>query len=134
MIFTGYNLLFFAVTTFTAAHFKILAMFLRDSSKPILLPDITQDKERGSTDCESDNESLLKERTYIWESGEEFRMSVGLKYDTEQEVVLRFQANDELLWERKTNFQGDEAGSIQQTNETTDYLVHCIKYHQALLE
>jgi len=50
MIFTGYNLHFSTVTTFTAAHFKILAMILREPSKPILLPDITQDKEMGSTD------------------------------------------------------------------------------------
>jgi len=134
MIFTGYNLLFFAVTTFTAAHFKILAMILRDSSKPISHPDITQDKELGSKDSESDNGSLLKERTYVWKSGKEFRKAVCLKYDTEQKVVLRLHANDELLWKRKANFQEDEAGRIQETNETADYLVHCIKYHQALLE
>jgi hypothetical protein len=134
MIFTGYNLLFFAVITFTAAHFTILAMILRDFSKPILFPDITQDKELGSTDSESDNESLLKERKYVWKSEKECKKSVGLKYDTEQEVALCLHAKDELLWKRKVHFQEDEAESIQQTNETTDYLVHCIKYHQALLE
>jgi hypothetical protein len=134
MIFTGYNLFFFAVTTFTAAHFKILVMILRDSSKPILLPDIRQDKELGSTDSEADNETLLKERTYIWKSGKEFRKSVILKCDTEQEVVLRLHASDEILWKRKANYQEDERERIQQTNETADYLVHCIKYHQALLE
>jgi len=134
MIFTGYNLLFFAVTTFTAAHFKILAMILRESCKPISLPHITQDKELGSTDSESDNESLLKERTCEWKSGKEFRKFVGFKYDTEHEVALCLHANDELLWKRKANFQEDEAGRIQQTNETVDYLVHCIKYHQALLK
>lgn len=134
MIFTGYNLFFFAVTTFTAAHFKILALILRDSSKPMLLPGITQDKELGSTDSESDNESLLQERTYVWKSGKEVRKSVGLKYDTEQEVTLRLQENDEFLWKRKANFQDDEEESIQQTKEIADYLVLCIKYHQALLE
>jgi hypothetical protein len=134
MIFTGYNLLFFTVTTFAATHFKILAMILRDSSKPILLPDITHGKELGLSDSESDNESLLKERTYVWKSGKECRKSVGLQYDTKQETVLHLHASDELLWKKKTIFQEYEAGSIQQTKETTDYLVHCIKYHQALLE
>jgi hypothetical protein len=51
----------------------------RDSSKPILLPDITQDKELGSTDSESDKESLLKERTYVLKSGKEFRKFVEVK-------------------------------------------------------
>jgi hypothetical protein len=134
MIFTGFNLLFFAVTTFTAAHFTILAMILRDSSKPILFPDITKDKELGSTDSEPDNESLPNERTRVWKGGKEGRKSVGLKYDTEQEVALCLNAKDKLLWKSKINFQEDEAESIQQTNETADYLVHCIKYHQALLE
>jgi hypothetical protein len=134
MIFTGYNLLFFAVTTFTAAHFKILAMILRDSSKPILLPDVTQDKELGSTDSESDNESLLKERAYVWKIGKEFRKPVSQKCDTEQEITQCLHANDEHQWKRMANFQEDEAERIQQTNETADYLVHCIKYHQALLE
>jgi hypothetical protein len=80
-------------------------VILRDSSKPILLPHITQHKELGSTDSEPDNESLLKDRTYIWESGKEFRKAVGLKYDTEQEVAICLHANDEHLWKRKTKFQ-----------------------------
>jgi hypothetical protein len=134
MIFTGYNLFFFAVTTFTAAHFKILAMILRDSSKPILLPDVTQDKELGSRDSESDNESVLKEGTYVWKSGKESMKPVSQKNDTEQEITQCLHANDKCLWKRKANFQEDEAERIQQTNETADYLVHCIKYHQALLE
>jgi hypothetical protein len=134
MIFTGYNLFFFEVTTFTAAHFKILAMILRDSSKPILLPDVTQDKELGSTASESDNESLLKEETYVWKSGKEFRKTVGQNYDTKQEITQCLHANDECLWKREANFQEDEAERIHRTNETADYLVHCIKYHQALLE
>jgi hypothetical protein len=116
MIFTGYNLLFFAeynLLSFTAAHFKILAMILRDFSKPILFPYIKKYKELGSTDSESDNESLLKEPAYIWESGKEFGKSVGLKYDTEQEVVISLHVNDELLWKRKRNFQEDEAGRTQ---------------------
>jgi hypothetical protein len=84
----GYNLLFFTVTTFTAAHFKIVAMILRDSSNPILFPDFTQEKEMGSTDSKSDNESMFKEQTYLRKGGKEFRKSVGLKYGIEQEVAL----------------------------------------------
>jgi hypothetical protein len=134
MIFTGYNLLFFAVTTYTAAHFKILAMILRDSSKPISLRDITQDKELDSADRESENETLLKERKCVWERGKEFRKSVLVKYATEKEVTVCLHANYELPWKRRVTFQEDGAWRIQQTSETADYLVHCIKYHQALLE
>jgi hypothetical protein len=63
MIFTGYNQLFFAVTTFTAAHFKILATILRNYSKSILIPDITQDKELASTDSESMKVCLKSEHS-----------------------------------------------------------------------
>jgi hypothetical protein len=134
MIFTGYNLLFFAVTTFTAAHFKILAMILKDSAEPILLSDFTQDKELGSTDSETNNKSQLKDTTYVWKSGKDSRKVVGPKYDTENEVAICLHANEEIQWERNTNFKESGAGRIQQTNETADYLVHCIKYHQALLK
>jgi hypothetical protein len=133
MIFTGYNLLFFAVTTFTAAHFKILAMILKDSADPTL-SDFTQDKEIGSTYSESKNGRLLKEATYVWTSGKESRKAAGLKYDTDNGAGICLHANEELRWERNPNFEEAGAGRIQQTKETAGYLVHCIKYHQALLE
>lgn len=134
MIFTGYNLLFFSVTTFTAAHFKILAMILKDSAEPILQSDLSQDKEMGSTNSESTNDSLLNEATFKWKSVKESRKAVGLKCDTENKMATRLNTNEEIQRERNTLLKEPEAGRIQQTKERTDYLVHCIRYHQALLE
>jgi type III secretory pathway component EscV len=127
MIFTGYNLLFFAVTTFIAAHFKILAMILKNSSETLPQPQSTQDTEH-STNSKSYKARLFKH----FRSKEEYGKAVVLKYGRETEVAIR--TNEQLQWMTDTNLKDDEAGRIQERYEAADYLVHCIRYHQALLE
>jgi multisubunit Na+/H+ antiporter MnhC subunit len=146
MIFTGYNLLFFAVTTFTAAHFKILAMILkdssealpqpqsmilRDSSEALPQPQSTQDAEH-STNSKSYKARLFKHTMRVLQSKEEYGKAVVLKYGRETEVAIR--TNEQLQWMTDTNLKEHEAGRIQERYEAADYLVHCMRYHQALLE
>jgi hypothetical protein len=123
MIFTGYNLLFFSVTTFTAAHFNILAMILKDSTKIILLSGSTQAK-RNSI---SATENLLKDRTHEWQTRKDCS-----KHHREVEVSEGLHTSEEL--QLRTNVKEDETGNIQQRYDPADYLIQCIKYHQALLE
>jgi hypothetical protein len=132
MIFTGYNLLFFSVTTFTAAHFKILVMILKDSNKITLLTDSTQYTEQKPTHSKSGTESLLKGTIHECQSREDCRKAEILKYPKEDEVTVCRRADEELQL-RKTATD-DETGSIKLRYDPAEYLIQCIKYHQALLE
>jgi hypothetical protein len=131
MIFTGYNLLFFSVTTFTAAHFKILAMILKDSTKIILLPDSIEDIEKNPTNSKSATESFLKETIQEWQSSKDCSKAVFLKNHRGDQVAVNLHANEELQW--ITNVKEHETGSIQHRYDPADYLIRCIRYHQALL-
>jgi hypothetical protein len=132
MIFTGYNLLFFSVTTFTAAHFKILAMILKDSNKITLRSDSTQYTEQKPTHSRSATESLLKGTIYEHQSRKDCIKAVILKYPREDEVTVCLHANEEL--QSRRNARDDEMGSIKLRYDPAEYLIQCIKYHQALLE
>jgi hypothetical protein len=132
LIFTGYNLLFFSVTTFTAAHFKILAMILKDSTKSKLLSHSTEDTEKSSTNSKLCSASLLKEIGDVFQSKEICSKPVVLKFGRGNEVDIN--TNKELQWITYINLNETEAKNDKPGYETADYLVHCIRYHQALLE
>jgi hypothetical protein len=132
MIFTGYNLLFFSVTTFTAAHFKMLAMILKDSNKIILLSDSTQYTEQNPTHSKSAIENVLKETVHECQSRKDFSKAVILNYHREDVAIECLHANEEL--QLKNDVRNDETGSIQLRCDPAEYLIQCIKYHQALLE
>lgn len=131
-IFTGYNLMFFSVTTFTAAHFKILATILKDCTKTKLLSHSIKDTEQGSRNSKSSNGSVLKETGYVLQAKEKFNKVVVLKYCERNEVAIHM--NKEPKWITGTDLNESEEGIAQQRYETADYLVRCIRYHQALLE
>jgi hypothetical protein len=132
MIFTGYNLLFFSVTTFTAAHFNILAMIFKDSTKIMLLPGSIQATEQKATDSMSATENLLKDRTHEWQARKDCSKAIILNHHREDEVTVGLHASEGL--QLRINIKEDEKGNIQQRYDAADYLIQCIKYHQALLE
>jgi hypothetical protein len=132
LIFTGYNLLFFSVTTFTASHFKILAMILKDSDKILLLSDSTQYTRQNTRNSKSATENLLKETMHEYQSREDCKRDVILQYHREDTVNMYLHANGEVQLRR--NARDDETGSIRSRSDPADYLILCIKYHQALLE
>jgi hypothetical protein len=128
LIFTAYNLLFLSVTTFTAAHFKILAMILKESTKSELLTHSTQDPEQSPTNSRSSN----KKARYVVQNKEGCSKAVVLKHFRGNEEAIH--TNKKLQWTRNLNLNKCDTGSAEKTHKMSDYLVHCIRYHQALLE
>lgn len=133
MIFTGYNLSFFSVTTLAAAHFSILAMILKDSTKIILILVSTQATEQKPTDLKSSTENLLKDRTHEWQTRKGCSKAIILKHHREDcSVTVGLHASEEL--QLRINVKEDDTGNTQQRYDPADYLIKCLKYHQTLLE
>jgi hypothetical protein len=117
---TGYNSTYYALTIFTAAHFKVVASLIHDIDQYITSPYSTNNPEQLSIRSDLENETMLKD-------GKSFVKEIVLKNSgfNDGEINKDSQLNEY----RSLNSEGVTATS--QTAE--DYLVNCIKYHQAIL-
>jgi hypothetical protein len=117
---TGYNSMYYALTIFTAAHFKVVASLIQEIDQYIKSPYSTNNSEQLPIRTDVENETLLKD-------GKSFVEEIVLKNSGFSD---RENNRDSQLDEyRSLNSEGVTATS--QTAE--DYLVNCIKYHQAIL-
>ena len=118
---TGYNSTYYALMIFTAAHFKLLASLIQDIDQYITSPYSTNNPEKRSIWPNMENETLLQD-------GKSFVKEIVLKnsgfsdrennYETSQLGEYRFLKSE---------------GKISNIQKVEDYLVNCVKYHQALL-
>jgi hypothetical protein len=119
---TAYNSTYYALTIYTASHFKVLASLLQDVDKYITPSDCKNDSEQSSTWSDVTNDNIL-------EHGTHFAKKMALKQSGEIE-----RENN-----KNTISQQDEYRSLDPEDITAsvpqaeDYLVNCVKYHQALL-
>jgi hypothetical protein len=112
----GYNSMYYTVTLYTAAHFKVLATLLEDTDQYIKSSDYTRNSER------SENDSLLEDRT-----------------GSVKEVVLKHcrQNSRENIRNKFLPLEEYHALNpepIKSIPLAEDYLVRCVKYHQAILQ
>ena len=119
---TGYNSLYYALTIYTAAHFKVVATLIEDIDKYIMSPYSTNNPEQTSVWSDMKKENVLQD-------GKSFV----------KEIVLH---NSDL---GGTENNKDETSQLDEyralspqdiktdTPNAEDYLINCIKYHQALL-
>jgi hypothetical protein len=119
---TGYNSTYYALTIFTAAHFKVVASLIRDIDQYITSPYSTNNPEQRSTWSEVENETLLQ-------NGKSFVKEIVLKNSGFSDRENNKDETSQLDKYRSLNSEGVTA-NIQKAE---DYLVNCIKYHQALL-
>ena len=113
---TGYNSTYYALTIFTAAHFKVVASLIQDIDEYIKSPYSTNNPEQRSIWSDVENETLLQD-------GKSF-----VKETVPRNSGFSDRENNKDEY-RSLNSEGVTA-NIQKAE---DYLVNCIKYHQALL-
>jgi hypothetical protein len=114
---TAYNSTYYALTIFTAAHFKVVANLIDDIDRYIMAPYSTNNPEQSSIWYDTKNENLLQE-------GKSFVKQKILK----NSGFSRSGNNDD-----ETSQLDEYRLLIPEGITAEDYLVNCIKYHQALL-
>jgi hypothetical protein len=119
---TAYNSTYYALTIFTAAHFKVLASLIQDIDQYITSPYSTNNLEQHSIWSEVENETLLQ-------NGKNFVKETVLKNSCVSDRENNKDETSQLVEFRSLNSEGVTAN----TQKAEDYLVNCIKYHQALL-
>jgi hypothetical protein len=119
---TGYNSTYYALTIFTAAHFKVVATLIQDIDQYIMSPYSTDNPEQCSIWLDVQNESLLQDR-------KRFLKEIVLKNSGFSKRENNKDETSQLDEYRSLNSEGITANIIK----AEDYLVKCIKYHQALL-
>ncbi|KDR19480.1 hypothetical protein L798_06523, partial [Zootermopsis nevadensis] len=112
----GYNSMYYALTIYTAAHFKVLATLLEDIDQYITSSDNTKSSEQNGI------------RSFL---------DGGTGFATD--MLSKLSGQDETDSNRKKNSQLEEYHSLDPRHITSipiaeDYLVNCVKYHQALLQ
>jgi hypothetical protein len=118
---TAYNSTYYALMIFTASHFKVLASLIEDIDQYITSPYSTNNPDQRSVRSDMENEASLQD-------GKDFVKENVL----ENSGVSDRRNNDETLQldeYRSLNYDGITA----RVQRAEDYLVNCIKYHQALL-
>jgi hypothetical protein len=119
---TGYNSTYYALTIFTAAHFKVVASLIQDIDQYITSPYSTNNPEQRSRWSDVENETLLQD-------GKSFVKEIVLKDSGLSDGENNNDETSQLDECRSVNSEGITV-NIQKAE---DYLVKCIKYHQALL-
>jgi hypothetical protein len=118
----AYNSTYYALTIFTAAHFKVVASLIQDIDQYITSPYSTNNPEQRSILSDIGNGILLQD-------GKSFV----------KEIFLKNSGFSDIENNRDETWQLDEYRSLNSEAITADiqkaeeYLVNCIKYHQALL-
>ncbi|XP_023713426.2 odorant receptor 4-like [Cryptotermes secundus] len=119
---TAYNSTYYALTIYTSAHFKVLATLLRDIDKYITPNDHKNNSEKSSAWLDVTNEN-------IFENGTDFANTMALNQCGEIE-----KENNKNRMPQEDAYPclhpEDIRGSVPQPE---DFLVNCVKYHQALL-
>jgi len=118
---TGYNSTYYALMIFTAAHFKVLASLIQDIDQYITSPYSTNNPEKRSIWPNMENETLLQD-------GKSFVKEIVLKNSGFSDR----ENNDETSQVGEYRSLNSE-GKISNIQKVEDYLVNCVKYHQALL-
>ena len=118
----AYNSTYYALTIFIAAHFKVVAALIEDIDQYIMAPHSKNNPKRLSTWLDMENENLLQ-------YGKSLVKEIALKNsdfsDRENNKNETLQVNEYLSL--------DQEGITANFQQAEDYLVNCIKYHQALL-
>jgi hypothetical protein len=119
---TGYNSMYYAITIYAAAHFKILVTLLQNIDQYITSPDCTESLERSSTWSDVINVDLLENEKYnVTET--------VLKNCSQSGRENKANETSEL----EAYLSLDHKGITASIQRAEDYLVNCIKYHQAIL-
>jgi len=118
---TGYNSTYYALTIFTAAHFRVVASLIQDIDQYITSPYSTNNPEQRSIWLGMRNETLLQD-------GKNF--------------VIENELTNSGFSDRENNDETSQLDKYRSLNpesitenipKAENYLVNCIKYHQALL-
>jgi hypothetical protein len=118
---TAYNSTYYALMIFTASHFKVLASLIEDIDQYITSPYSTNNPDQRSVRSDMENEVSLQD-------GKNFVKEIIL----ETSGVGDRRNNDETLQLDEYRSLNSE-GITARVQKAEDYLVNCIKYHQALL-
>jgi hypothetical protein len=110
--YTGYNLLYYALTLHTAAHFKVLATLLEDLDQYITSSDNTKTSEQSAN-----------------EEGTSFIKEMILKHSGQNE-----RENNKKKTSQLEEYHSSDPGLVTTIPSAEDYLVRCVKYHQAILQ
>jgi hypothetical protein len=119
---TGYNSTYYALTIFTAAHFKVVASLIQDIDQYISSPYSTNNPEERSIWSDMGNETLLQD-------GKSFVKEIVLKNSGFSDRENNKDKTSQLDEYRSLNSEG----ITENIQKAENYLVNCIKYHQALL-
>ena len=119
---TGYNSTYYALTIFTAAHFKVVASLIQDTDQYISSPNSTNNPEQPSVWLGMENETLLQDR-------KSFVKEVVLKNSGFSDRENNNDETSQLDEYRSLNPEG----ITENIQKAENYLFNCIKYHQALL-
>jgi hypothetical protein len=118
---TGYNSTYYALMIYTAAHFKVVATLIEDIDRYIISPYSTKNPEQSLILSDMKNENLLQE-------GKSFGKEIVLKNSGFNGIGNNVETS-QLDEYRSLNTEDITANILQ----AEDYLVNCVKYHQALL-
>jgi hypothetical protein len=119
---TGYNSMYYAITIYTAAHFKVLANLLQDTDQYLTSSDVAKSSEQSSIWWNVTNDSPLEDETG-------FTKEKVLKNSGENERKNELNTTSQM-----EEYRSLESGHVSSTSQAEDYLVNCVKYHQALLQ
>jgi hypothetical protein len=118
---TAYNSTYYALMIFTASHFKVVASLIEDIDQYITSPYSANNPEQRSIRSDMENEASLQD-------GKSFVKEIVLKNSGFSDRGN----NDEALQLDEYRSLNSE-GITARNQKAEDYLVNCIKYHQALL-
>jgi hypothetical protein len=112
---TAYNSTYYALTIYTSAHFKVLASLLQDVDKYVMQSHYKNKYEQSSTWLSVTNDNI---------------------YENETDLTNNMDRSGEIERENNKNRMSlqDEYRALGPEDTTaSDYLVNCVKYHQALI-
>jgi hypothetical protein len=113
---TAYNSTYYALTIYTSAHFKVLATLLQDVDKYIMRSDYKNKHEQNPTCLSVTNDN-------IYENGTDLANNM----DRSSEIEIENNNNKKSLQDEYRTLGPED------TTESEDYLVNCVKYHQELI-
>jgi hypothetical protein len=119
---TAYNSTYYALTIYTAAHFKVLATLLQNVDKYITPSDCRNNSEQSSTWLDVTNDN-------IFERGAHFANKMTLK----QSDKIERENNKNRILQQDEYHCLDPEDTTANVPHAEDFLVNCVKYHQALL-
>jgi hypothetical protein len=119
---TGYNSTYYALTIFTAAHFKVVASLIQDIDQYISSPCSTNSLEPRLPWPYMENEILPQD-------GKRYAKEIDLKNSGFSDRENKKDQTSQLDEYPSLNPQG----ITENIQKAENYLVNCVKYHQAIL-